>query len=139
MASVKNCPICNIGGRILLQNDKAVAFLSDPRKVTGHLIISPKRHIEKPWEMTESELVDVFGLINILEQKLIGKIGDGFDVRQNYRPFLEESRLKLDHILYHLIPRRKFDHIYEISERFDTVLFTALPDQETEIINTMLK
>ena len=101
-------------------------------------MVTPRRHVEKPWELTKDELLAVFDLLNQLEQKLEGKLGDGFDVRQNYRPFLEQSRLKVDHVHYHLIPRRKFDKIHDVAERFETVLFEKLTDQEADQIRPLL-
>ncbi len=138
MSTTKDCPFCHIQDRVLLQNDLAQAFLSDPRKVAGHFLVTPRRHVEKPWELTKDELLAVFDLLNQLEQKLEGKLGDGFDVRQNYRPFLEQSRLKVDHVHYHLIPRRKFDKIHDVAERFETVLFEKLTDQEADQIRPLL-
>lgn len=102
------------------------------------MLVTPRRHVEKPWELTPEELQAVFELINTIEQKLASKTGEGADIRQNYRPFLEESRLKVDHIHFHVIPRKKFDHIYEVAERFDTVLFEKLTDQEREEIEKQL-
>jgi diadenosine tetraphosphate (Ap4A) HIT family hydrolase len=130
MSSKETCPFCNLDEHILLENTLAAAFLSDPRKVKGHMLVIPKRHVEKPWELTPEEVQAVFDLIFQIEKKGEGKLGTGFDIRQNYRPFLEETRLKVDHALFHVIPRRKLDHIYEVAERFDTVLFEKLTDQE---------
>lgn len=136
MSEVKVCPFCNLKDVILLENDLARAFLSNPRKVKGHMLVTPKRHIEQPYDMTPDELLAVFDLIFRVEKH--GKsLGDGFDIRQNFRPFLEESRLKVDHVHFHVIPRRKFDHIYEVAERFDTVLFEKLTDQEREEVSKL--
>ncbi len=137
MSDVADCPFCNLKERVLLQNDLAVAFLSDPRKVKGHMLVTSKRHIEKPWEVTSEELQAVYGLINDIEQRLEGKLGVGFDIRQNYRPFLEETRLTVRHIHFHVIPRSKYDHIYEVAEHFDTVLFEKLTDQEREEVTKL--
>ena len=138
MSEVNDSPFCHLTRRVLLENELAYAFLSDPRKVKGHFLVTPRRHVEKTWEVTPEELQAVYGLIYKIEQKIIPALGEGADIRQNYRPFLDESRLKVDHIHYHVIPRSKFDHIYEVAEHFDTVLFGKLTDQEQEEVESIL-
>lgn len=139
MAEAQSCPFCDRDERVLKQNDLAQVLLSDPHKVPGHLLVIPKRHVEKPWELRHDELTSIFDLIFELEQKLLGKLGDGFDVRQNYRPFMEQSNLKVDHIHFHVIPRSNEDYIYQISEKYDTDLFADLDDMERDAVVDMLK
>lgn len=133
------CPFCKPGERVLMGNDFANVFLSNPRKVAGHLLVTPKRHVEKPWELTNLELTAIFDLIFAIEQKLIGKLGDGFDVRQNYRPFMVQSKLKVNHVHFHVIPRSFEDYIYKVSEKYDTDLFADLDDMERDAVADMLK
>ena len=139
MANPTDCPFCNPKERVLKENDLAHVILSDPHKVPGHLLVIPKRHVEKPWDLTPEELKSIFDLIFELEQKLLGKLGDGFDIRQNYRPFMTQSRLKVDHIHFHVIPRALEDYIYQISEKYDTDLFADLDDMERDAVIDLLK
>jgi len=139
MSDIKDCPFCHLKERVLIENDMATAFLSDPRKVKGHTLVTPKRHVEKPWEVTPEELQAVYELIFKLEQKLASGHGEGADIRQNYRPFLEQSRLKVDHVHFHVIPRKKFDRIYEVAEHFDTVLFEKLTDDEQNEVRKLIE
>jgi len=139
MAENSNCPFCNLEERILKKNDYAQVFLSDPHKVAGHLLVTPKRHVEKPWELTNLELTAIFDLIFWVEQKLIGKLGDGFDIRQNYRPFVGQNRLKVNHTHFHVIPRSEGDYIYEVSEQYEKDLFVELDDMERDAVADMLK
>jgi diadenosine tetraphosphate (Ap4A) HIT family hydrolase len=135
---MKDCPFCEAKERILKENETAFALLSNPRKAPGHFLVMPKRHIEKPWELTADELQDVFELIFFIEQKIIGKLGDGCDVRQNYRPFLDQSRLKVNHIHFHVIPRYNQDYIYQVAEKYETDLFTDLDDKEAAEVAKLL-
>ena len=130
MTKRPDCPFCESKDRILKENKHAFVLLSNPRKAPGHFLVIPKRHIDKPWDLTTDELQDIFELIFFIEQKVIGKLGDGCDVRQNYRPFLPESRLKVDHIHFHVIPRYFQDYIYQVAEKYETDLFTDLDDAE---------
>jgi diadenosine tetraphosphate (Ap4A) HIT family hydrolase len=134
------CPFCNPLERIVKSNGTAQVILSDPRKIPGHTLVMPKRHVEKPWELTAEELSDIYALIFDVEQKLInGKLGDGVDVRQNYRPFMQQSKLKIDHVHFHVIPRSLDDYIYTVSEKFETDLFAELDDDEREAVTKLLE
>lgn len=138
MSDNKVCPFCDCDERVLKSNTTAQVVLSDPHKVPGHLLVLPKRHIEQPWELTPEELQDIFELIFFVEKKLIGKLGDGFDIRQNYRPFVEHES-KADHVLFHVIPRSKNDYIYKIAEQYEYDLFVELDDMERDAVEDMLQ
>jgi diadenosine tetraphosphate (Ap4A) HIT family hydrolase len=136
---VKNgCPFCNPLTRIIKENDTAQVILSDPRKVPGHFLVVPKRHIEKPWQLKEKEINDIFQLIFFIEKKIIGKLGEGCDIRQNYRPFINQDALKIDHIHFHLIPRSYKDYLYQKAEHYETDLFAELDDLEREEVIKLL-
>ena len=133
------CPFCNPLERILKENETAHVLLSDPRKVPGHFLVTPKRHVEKPWDLTSQELSDVFELIFLVEQKIIGKLGDGADIRQNYRPFIKQNKLKIDHVHFNVIPRSMEDYIYSVVEKYETDLFAELDDAEREEVTKLLE
>jgi diadenosine tetraphosphate (Ap4A) HIT family hydrolase len=134
MTKVSDCPFCSGNNMVVKENEHAFAILSNPRKVPGHILIIPKRHVDKPWELTQMELRDIFDLISYIEQKLIGTFGDGCDIRQNYRPFLQQNELKVDHIHFHLIPRALDDYIYQVSEKYDSELFAELDPVEAKAV-----
>lgn len=138
MSEFGNCPFCKPSERVLKENATAQVILSNPRKVPGHFLVIPKRHVEKPWELESQELQDIFALIFEVEQKIIGKLGDGCDIRQNYRPFMKQSQLKVDHLHFHVIPRTLDDYIYSISEKFETELFAELDDTERDAVSKLL-
>lgn len=137
---MQDCPFCNPEElkRSLKENEHARVMLSDPRKVPGHFLVIPKRHVEKPWELSDEETHSIFELIKFVQQRIVGKLGDGCDVRQNYRPFMKQSKLKLDHVHYHVIPRTNEDYIYRVSEKFETDLFAELDDFEREEVAKLL-
>lgn len=139
---INNCPFCELNtdyDRVLKQNDNAKVILSNPRKVPGHFLIVPKRHVEKPWELTHEELTDIFDLIFLIEQKILGKLGEGCDIRQNYRPFLNQSTLKVNHVHFHVYPRSLEDYIYKVSEQFETELFAELDEAEAQEVAKLLE
>lgn len=138
--SKQACPFCGPKDRILKENAQAIAVLSNPRKVPGHVLVVPKRHVEKPWDVTSDERLAIFELIDDIEQKIIAAgLSDGCDVRQNYRPFLNQNKLKVDHVHYHVIPRAHDDYIYQISEKYDAELFADLDPKEASAVTKILK
>jgi histidine triad (HIT) family protein len=136
MAETNPCPFCEADERIIKENDLAVVVLSDPHKVPGHLLVMPKRHIDKPWELTPEELAAVFELIFFIEKKVIGKLGDGCDIRQNYRPFNE---LGVKHVIFHVLPRSQDDYLYKVSEQYEKDLYVELDDMERDAVIDLLK
>ncbi len=139
MSDTEVCPFCNPDERVLKDNEHAQVILSNPRKVPGHFLVVPKRHVEKPWELTKNELSDIYDLIFFIERRIIGKLGDGCDVRQNYRPFQNQDRLKVDHVHFHVIPRALEDYIYQVSEKYDTELFATLDEAEAAEVAKLLE
>lgn len=132
------CPFCNPQERVVKSNATAQLMLSDPRKVPGHTLVMPKRHVEKPWDLTPAELQDVFELINFVEQRVIGALGTGCDVRQAYRPFLHQDALKVNHLTFHVIPRAMDDYLYSVSEQYEQGLFAELDDLERDEVMKLL-
>jgi len=139
MTTHKDCPFCSPTERVLKENEHASVILSNPRKVPGHFLVVPKRHVEKPWELQNDELQGIFELIFFVEKRILGKLGDGVDVRQNYRPFMKQSQLKVNHVHFHVIPRSLEDYIYQVSEKYDTELFAELDDVERDAVGKLLK
>ena len=138
MTDTINCPFCDPLERVVNSNASAQMMLSDPRKVPGHTLVMPKRHVEKPWELTKQEVVDIFELISLAEQRIIGKLGSGCDIRQAYRPFLKQDALKVNHMTFHVIPRAKDDYLYSVSEKYEEDLFAELDDLERDEVSKLL-
>lgn len=138
--SETQCPFCSPADRILKENEHAVVILSNPRKVPGHFLVLPKRHVEEPWQLNREELGDIFELIFFVEQRIVGKLGDGVDIRQNYRPFkAHTTNFAANHVLFHIIPRSRDDYIYSVSERYEKDLFAELDDLERKEVEKILQ
>lgn len=139
MSEIVKCPFCIIQSRIIKSNDLAILFYSNPHITEGHLLVCPKRHVEEPWELTEKEILYIFSLIFFAEKKLLGKIGGGFDIRQNYRPFMKQDKVKVDHVHFHIIPRTYEDKIYQVSEKNDNELWKSLSDEESDNVRKLIQ
>lgn len=104
----------------------------------GHLLVIPKRHVEQPWDLEEIELQQIFSHIHDLQKRISSSLGTGCDIRQNYRPFMKQGRLKVDHLHFHLLPRTFQDELYEKSMKYETDIFSDLPADETASVIKLL-
>ena len=105
----------------------------------GHLLVTPKRHVEQPWNLTEAELKEIFSHIHELQKRITETLGTGCDIRQNYRPFMKQGRLKVDHLHFHLLPRTFQDDLYERSMKYETDIFADLVEIEIEEVKSILQ
>lgn len=129
------CPFCNINkekNRIIKTGKNFFVILSNPRLVEGHLLVIPKRHVEKLSELTAGERVELLDTVIYFQELILHKLAKGCDIRQNYRPFQKESELKVTHLHIHLQPRELHDELYEKGQRFESDIFKALSDEEIE-------
>jgi histidine triad (HIT) family protein len=130
------CPFCEIDPTrtvVLEEKDHCRVVFSDPRLVPGHLLVIPKRHVELPAELNDEERREIFDTILDYQTKIMSRMSSGCDVRQNCRPFLPESRIKVDHVHYHLLPRELGDAIYE-KTKGQSELFQSLTAEELKSV-----
>ncbi|PID32099.1 hypothetical protein CR970_02370 [Candidatus Saccharibacteria bacterium] len=133
------CPFCDIDNPVR-ENELAQVFLSNPHKVPGHVLVMPKRHIENPAELTPEELQACFELIFLVQKRFMGKLGDGFDIRQSYWPFQDENSLKLKHVLFHVIPRSANDYLFQFMEgKRPEDAYAGLDDAEGDAVARLLQ
>jgi len=130
-----NCPFCIINKektKILKSNKNTFVALSNPRIVPGHILVIPKRHIEKLSESTEEEKNEIVNTVIEFQEKIISNISPGCDIRINYHPFQKQGRLKVDHLHIHLIPRSLHDELFRKVQIKEKILFTTMDKQEIE-------
>ncbi len=131
------CPFCQIASgnsrqRMITEGNYIFTALSNPRLMPGHLLIIPKRHVEKPSELTCEEKAELLETLTTLQEKILLKVATGCDIRQNCRPFLPQSKLKVNHLHFHLLPREFEDELYKKSMIYEKNIFQNLPDEEAE-------
>lgn len=139
-----DCPFCGIleteTERVIRQGTNTAVFLSNPRLMPGHTLVVPKRHIEKPWELDPKEILEIFEQIRFIEDRLLNSgLATGCDIRQNYRPFMQQGRIKIDHVHFHILPRTMEDELYQKSMRHETELFLDLEDEERTDVLELFK
>lgn len=133
------CPFCNLGKRGVMYTGKEVfVLMSNPRLVKGHLLIVPKRHVEKLSELNASERTEMLDTVIVFQEKLM-KIFEGCDIRQHCRPFLPEGRTKVDHVHFHVLPRNNKDELYQVVQIHQNKLWKDLSDGEIQEVQELLK
>ncbi len=62
---------------------------------------------------------------------ILENVASGCDIRQHCKPFLPESRLKVNHVHFHVLPREFQDELFLHSQKNDEV-FTDLGEDERD-------
>ncbi len=130
-----DCPFCNINSektRILKNGNFVRVIFSNPCLMPGHLLIVPKRHVEKISDLNEEEQQELFKMIIEFQEKILSKVSSGCDIRINYRPFQKQDGLKVNHLHIHLHPRELFDELYEKCQIFEKDVFKDLSIEELD-------
>ena len=134
-----DCPFCNIEkNRILTERKFTRVIFSNPRLMPGHLLVIPKRHVEKLSELSKEEQQELFKTTIEFQEKILAKIASGCDIRINYRPFQKQDDLKVNHLHIHLQPRELFDELYQKCQIFERDVFEDLKLEELEKIHKIL-
>lgn len=137
------CPFCNISTKnrhIIQEGKNVVVILSNPRLMPGHLLVVPRRHVEKIAELKKEEQEELMQTTIDFQEKIIEKVAVGCDIRQNYRPFQKQSNLKVNHLHIHLQPRKLYDELYEKYQKFETNMFKEIsPEEAKEITKKLLE
>jgi len=135
------CPFCNYvisKDRLIVEKERTIVILNNPRLVPGHLLVIPKRHAFRISELDKEERAELFDTLVEFEKKIVS-FASGCDVRHNYRPFIPQGRVKVDHVHFHLLPREDKDELYQKSMIFEADLFRELPEEERMQYEKMFK
>ncbi|NQT77358.1 MAG: HIT domain-containing protein [Bacteroidetes bacterium] len=105
-----DCPFCIVHKteKVLHENELAFAILDKHPVTAGHTLVIPRRHVTNYFELSQYELVACHDLIKFIERSLQeeDKTIDGFNIGLNNG---EVAGQTIDHLHFHLIPRRKGD------------------------------
>ena len=69
-----NCPFCNIDKEktIILKNGKNnFVIFSNPRLMPGHLLVVPKRHVEKLSQLSKAEINELLNFVIEFQEKIL--------------------------------------------------------------------
>lgn len=137
------CPFCTIDSEktkneIIIEKEFVRVIFSNPRLMPGHLLVVPKRHVERLSELSEAEQKELFRTIIEFHEKILNNIASVCDIRQHYRPFQKQDGIKVNHLHFHLQPRELFDELYEEAQVFERNIFQSLTSKELEKLKKQL-
>ncbi|MGH7823278.1 MAG: HIT family protein [Candidatus Binatia bacterium] len=102
------CPFCDLGSRIVAQNELAVAVRDLEPASKGHTLVVPKRHCTSFFELTSAEAQACYALLQEQREALLRELRpDAFNVGVNDGAAAGQS---VEHAHLHLIPRYRGDH-----------------------------
>ena len=137
------CPFCDIlqnnTERIVKKNSHSFVILSNPRLMPGHLLVIPNRHVEKMSDLNAHEKHDLLETVIDFQEKILKKLSNGCDISQHYRPFIQQGKLKINHLHVHLRPRELEDALYERAQKFERDVFQDLDDEELKRFISLFK
>lgn len=131
----QDCPFCTTARkeeRTLKDGKYMYVIFSNPRIMPGHLLVISKRHITRLSEMIEEEKKELFDLLIEFEEKILAKLSTGCDLRQNYKPYVDNSRTSVKHFHFHLYPRNLNDEFNQAIDSHQKPLYRDLPEEEKE-------
>jgi diadenosine tetraphosphate (Ap4A) HIT family hydrolase len=104
----RDCPFCDLGDRVLAENEHAVAVRDLEPASPGHTLIIPKRHSASFFDLTSAEVAACHALIRS-ERDHVAKAHhpDGYNIGVNEGAAAGQS---VPHTYLHLIPRYTGDH-----------------------------
>jgi diadenosine tetraphosphate (Ap4A) HIT family hydrolase len=106
--SPENCPFCQLGARVVAQNELAAALRDREPASKGHTLVVPKRHCTSFFELTDAEVAACCALLRAERERLLAEHSpDGFNVGVNDGAAAGQS---IEHTHWHLIPRYRGDH-----------------------------
>jgi len=116
-----DCVFCKIvagkiPAKVLLQNERAVAFLDAFPLAAGHTLVIPKSHYAKVQDMDRQDAMAVFEIA----WKVAGAVEAGSDVQATTIAIHNgrEAGQEIPHVHMHIIPRKSGDGAGAIHSMF---------------------
>jgi histidine triad (HIT) family protein len=116
-----NCIFCKIvsgkiPARIIMQNDRALAFLDAFPLAAGHTLIVPKAHFQKIQEMATPDALAVFNLTHEITDRVESAAGARASTIAIHNG--REAGQEVPHVHVHIIPRRPGDGAGSVHSMF---------------------
>lgn len=105
------CSIDTFKTRTIKTYKYTFVVFSNPRLMPGHILVIPKRHVEKLTDLKIAERKELFDVVSIYCDKVL-KFSSGYNIHHNYMPMLDESKTKVNHMHIHIWPREFNDELY---------------------------
>lgn len=104
MPAAALCPFCTLDpGRVLVRNERAVAFRDAYPVSRGHALVAPWRHVASFFEATAEERQSMLALLDQTRHRLDAEFGPaGYNIGINDGAAAGQT---VGHLHIHLIPR----------------------------------
>lgn len=141
MSSPITCPFCATENKpeVINAGDAFVSLLSNPRLRYGHALVVPRRHVETPMDLQPAEILAIYTEIQRLQRIIIDKLAPGCDTWQKYQPFVPQGKVKVNHVHFHVIPRKPDDRLFMTPEASQWDIFEPLSETERKEVLTILR
>ena len=137
-----DCPFCDVlinkKERVIRESQFCFIVLSDPKLMSGHFLVIPKRHVDKPSELSKEEREDWFNEIIKLQDEVLEKISPGCDISEHFRPFIPSGPLKVSHLHMHVRPRTLDDELYKKVQIYEKDVFKKITQDEVDVYKKIL-
>ena len=99
-----NCPFCTLPpSRIERSNELSFAVFDAYPVSEGHALVIPRRHIMSVSDLTESEMLEIWRLLQVMRDLISATSApDGFNIGVNDGAAAGQT---VGHVHFHLIPR----------------------------------
>ncbi len=122
--AAEDCVFCKIATKklpaaIVYDNNDYIAFMDRAPFSVGHTLVCPRKHGETVWDMTESEIGELFALaVRISKAVMKATESEGFRMVQNNG---EAANQMVAHVHVHVIPV-KMAHKGKFMDRKDLTM-----------------
>lgn len=137
----KDCPFCNnkIKSRVVKKGKYSSVILSSPHLAKGHLLVVSLRHIEKISDLKDTEALEIFNFLSKFQKIILKKLSKGTEIRQNFKPYFENSTTHVNHLHFHLIPREKDDNLAKGVDKKRKAEYKSLSKSEEKELREVFK
>nr|MBI5455800.1 HIT family protein [Candidatus Levybacteria bacterium] len=138
---MNSCAFCSdeIYKRVIEEGEHAIVFLSNPRLAFGHILIVPKRHTQKLTDLTKDETKEIMNFLTKYQERVIKKISKGTIIVTNYKPYKPDSKTRVNHFHFHILPINQGDEYETEVESKKSTLYKDLSEEENVKVTKLLK
>ena len=81
---------------------------------------------------SKEERDEIMDFIAEFQAIILERLASGCDIRQNYKPYVKNSRTHVNHMHFHLHPREHKDELHEKADVYRNPIYRDLPEEEKE-------
>ena len=138
---MQDCIFCkivqgHIPAKVIMQNEKALAFLDAFPLAAGHALVVPKVHYAKLQDMGKEDSAAVFALAHEIVQSVESAAGAGASLIGVHNG--KEAGQEVPHVHVHIIPRKPGDGAGPVHSMFRKPKKKMTPEEMDAILSKMV-